>query len=89
MKRRPVVSQFDVARASRPCPVTAKMAVPLQTETLPGRRLTSVPTAHHGKIWLLITHIIRFAGAGLRTAKAHLEMRGLWPKPQFSEDPDA
>jgi hypothetical protein len=29
------VSQFEVARASCPCKVMAKMAMPLQTETLP------------------------------------------------------
>ena len=30
---RSVVVQFEVARASSPCPVTAEMAVPLETET--------------------------------------------------------
>jgi len=37
-QKQTVVSQFEVARASCPCYFMAKMAMPLQTETLPNKQ---------------------------------------------------
>jgi len=41
-----VLSQFEMARASCPCYFMAKMAMPLQTETLPRNLPNNEPDCH-------------------------------------------